>query len=164
MSNEFDYIIVGGGSAGCALANRLSSSKNNNVLLLEAGNSYHPLARMPVSFAMLIDNPKANWRYRSEPEAGTSNRQIPVPRGKLLGGSSSINGLVYVRGQKLDYDIWAQMGNRGWSSEEVLPYFKKLENYQHDCDHIRGKKGPVKISQVSDRNPIYQALLKQEND
>ena len=160
MSNEFDYIIVGGGSAGCALANRLSLSKNNNVLLLEAGNSYHPLARMPVSFAMLIDNPKANWRYRSEPEAGTSNRQIPVPRGKLLGGSSSINGLVYVRGQKLDYDIWAQMGNRGWSSEEVLPYFKKLENYQHDCDHIRGKRGPVKISQVNDRNPIYQALFK----
>ena len=98
--------IVGGGSAGCALANRLSEQKENKVLLLEAGKSSHPLSRLPISFAMLIDNPSANWKYRSEPEEGTSNRQIPVPRGKLLGGSSSINGLVYVRGQKLDYDIW----------------------------------------------------------
>ncbi len=159
-NNRFDYIVVGGGSAGCALANRLSANKINNVLLIEAGKTSHPLSRMPVSFAMLIDNPSANWRYRSEPEPGTSNRQIPVPRGKLLGGSSSINGLVYVRGQKLDYDTWAQMGNRGWSYDDVLPYFKKLENYQNDCDDTRGINGPVKISQVKDRNPIYKALFK----
>ena len=125
---NYDYVVVGGGSAGCAVANRLSSKKNNNVLLIEAGKSSHPLSRLPVSFAMLIDNPKANWRYRSTPEKGTSNREIPIPRGKLLGGSSAINGLVYVRGQKLDYDIWSQMGNRGWSFDDVQPFFKKLEN------------------------------------
>ena len=157
---DYDYIIVGGGSAGCALANRLSEQKENKVLLLEAGKSSHPLSRLPISFAMLVDNPSANWRYRSEPEEGTSNRQIPVPRGKLLGGSSSINGLVYVRGQKLDYDIWAQMGNKGWSFHDVQPFFKKLENYQNDCDDIRGTDGPVKISEVNERNPIFDALFK----
>ena len=160
MEKSFDYIVVGGGSAGCALANRLTSKAENNVLLIEAGKTSHPLSRMPVSFAMLIDHPTANWRFRSKPEITTSNRKIPVPRGKLLGGSSAINGLVYVRGQKLDYDIWAQMGNRGWSSDDVLPYFKKLENYQNDCNDDRGKTGPVKITQVTDRNPIYDALFK----
>ena len=159
MSNRFDYIVVGAGSAGCALANRLSSDKNKTVLLLEAGKSNHPLSRIPVSFALLIDNPTANWRYRSHPDEKTSNRQIPIPRGKLVGGSSAINGLVYVRGQNLDYDIWAQMGNKGWSSEEVFPFFKKLENYVNPCEDLRGKKGLVNISQVTDRNPIYEALF-----
>ena len=156
---EYDYIIVGGGSAGCAIANRLSANKNNNVLLLEAGKSSHPLSRLPVSFAMLIDNPNVNWRYRSTPEEGTSNREIPIPRGKLLGGSSAINGLVYVRGQELDYDIWSQIGNRGWSFDDVQPFFKKLENYQNECDEIRGISGPVKITEVTERNPIYDALF-----
>ena len=128
MSNRFDYIVVGAGSAGCAVANRLSFDKNKSVLLLEAGKSSHPLSRIPVSFALLIDHPTANWRYRSHADEKTSNRNIPIPRGKLVGGSSAINGLVYVRGQNLDYDIWAQMGNKGWSSEEVFPFFKKLEN------------------------------------
>ncbi len=155
----YDYIIVGGGSAGCALANRLSERKENKILLIEAGKPSHPLSRLPISFAMLIDNPSANWRYRSTPEKGTSNREIPVPRGKLLGGSSSINGLVYVRGQQLDYDIWAQMGNKGWSFDDVQPFFKKLENYQNNCDEIRGTDGPVKISEVNERNPIYEALF-----
>ena len=104
MNKNFDYIIVGAGSAGCAVANRLSKDPDNQVLLIEAGNSSHPISRLPASFALLIDNPNANWRYRSEPEEATANREIPIPRGKLLGGSSSINGLVYVRGNKLDYD------------------------------------------------------------
>ncbi len=156
---NYDYIIVGGGSAGCAVANRLSENKDNNVLLIEAGKSGHPLSRLPVSFAMLIDNPNVNWRYRSTPEKGTSNREIPIPRGKLLGGSSAINGLVYVRGQKLDYDIWSQMGNRGWSFEDVQPFFKKLENYQNGCKEVRGNSGPVKITEVTERNPIYNALF-----
>ena len=111
MNETFNFIIVGAGSAGCAVANRLSKNPENKILLIEAGNNSHPLSRLPASFALLIDNPSANWRYRSEPEENTSNRQIPIPRGKLLGGSSSINGLVYVRGNKLDYDTWAQMGN-----------------------------------------------------
>ena len=160
MNNNYDYIIVGAGSAGCAVANRLSENPQNNVLLIEAGRASHPVTRLPASFALLIDNPLANWRYRSEPEESTGNREIPVPRGKLLGGSSAINGLVYVRGNKLDYDTWAQMGNTGWSYDDVLPFFKKLENYQGELSEIRGGDGPLKVSEVTDRNPIYDGLFK----
>ena len=160
MDNNFDYIIVGAGSAGCAVANRLSENPKNKVLLIEAGRAFHPVSRLPASFALLIDNPLANWRYRSEPEESTANREIPIPRGKLLGGSSSINGLVYVRGNKLDYDTWAQMGNTGWSYEDVLPFFKKMENYQGEVTDIRGNDGPLKVSEVNDRNPIYDGLFK----
>ena len=160
MDNNFDYIIVGAGSAGCAVANRLSENPKNKVLLIEAGRASHPVSRLPASFALLIDNPLANWRYRSEPEESTANREIPIPRGKLLGGSSSINGLVYVRGNKLDYDTWAQMGNTGWSYDNVLPFFKKMENYQGEVTDIRGSDGPLKVSEVSDRNPIYDGLFK----
>jgi choline dehydrogenase len=160
MNNNYDYIIVGAGSAGCAVANRLSKNHQNNVLLIEAGRASHPVTRLPASFALLIDNPLANWRYRSEPEESTGNREIPVPRGKLLGGSSAINGLVYVRGNKLDYDTWAQMGNTGWSYDDVLPFFKKMENYQGELSEIRGGDGPLKVSEVTDRNPIYDGLFK----
>jgi choline dehydrogenase len=160
MNNNYDYIIVGAGSAGCAVANRLSKNNQNNVLLIEAGRASHPVTRLPASFALLIDNPLANWRYRSEPEESTGNREIPVPRGKLLGGSSAINGLVYVRGNKLDYDTWAQMGNTGWSYDDVLPFFKKIENYQGELSEIRGGDGPLKVSEVTDRNPIYDGLFK----
>ena len=160
MDSNFDYIVVGAGSAGCAVANRLSENPKNKVLLIEAGRASHPVSRLPASFALLIDNPLANWRYRSEPEESTANREIPIPRGKLLGGSSSINGLVYVRGNKLDYDTWAQMGNTGWSYDNVLPFFKKMENYQGEVTDIRGSDGPLKVSEVSDRNPIYDGLFK----
>ena len=160
MNSNYDYIIVGAGSAGCAVANRLSENPQHNVLLIEAGRASHPVTRLPASFALLIDNPLANWRYRSEPEESTGNREIPVPRGKLLGGSSAINGLVYVRGNKLDYDTWAQMGNTGWSYDDVLPFFKKLENYQGELSEIRGGDGPLKVSEVTDRNPIYDGLFK----
>ena len=112
---QYDYIVVGAGSAGATLATRLSENPRWRVLLLEAGPASHPYSRFPVSFGLLIDNARANWRYESEPEPGTENRPIPVPRGKMLGGSSAINGLVLVRGQPLDYDTWAQMGARGWS-------------------------------------------------
>ena len=160
MNNNYDYIIVGAGSAGCPVANRLSENPQHNVLLIEAGRASHPVTRLPASFALLIDNPLANWRYRSEPEESTGNREIPVPRGKLLGGSSAINGLVYVRGNKLDYDTWAQMGNTGWSYDDVLPFFKKMENYQGELSEIRGGDGPLKVSEVTDKNPIYDGLFK----
>ena len=160
MNNNYDYIIVGAGSAGCAVANRLSENPQNNVLLIEAGRASHPVTRLPASFALLLDNPLANWRYRSEPEESTGDREIPIPRGKLLGGSSAINGLVYVRGNKLDYDTWAQMGNTGWSYDDVLPFFKKMENYQGELSEIRGGDGPLKVSEVTDRNPIYDGLFK----
>ncbi len=156
---QYDYIIVGAGSAGAALAYRLSENAANKVLLLEAGKASHPYSRLPVSFGLLIDHPGANWRFTSEPEDGTANRAIPVPRGKLLGGSSAINGLVYVRGQTLDYDTWAQLGNRGWSWQDVEPLFLRMENYEKGGDGVRGKGGPLSVSEVPDQNPLYDALF-----
>ena len=130
------YIVVGAGSAGAAVANRLSADLRNKVLLLEAGRASHPWSFIPIGMARLIRNPAANWLYSSEPEASTNGRRLPVPRGKLLGGSSSINGMVFVRGQAQDFDTWAQMGNRGWSYNDVLPIFKRIERL---CR--RGRRG-----------------------
>ena len=127
-ADQFDYIVVGAGSAGSVVANRLSASGRHRVLLLEAGPPSHFWSRIPIGYAKLIDNPAANWCYSSEPDEGTGNRRIPVPRGRLLGGSSSINGMVFVRGQAQDYDHWAQLGNRGWSYQDVLPFFKQMES------------------------------------
>ena len=158
---EYDYIVVGAGSAGGTLASRLSENSKAKVLLLEAGAASHPYSRMPLSFGLLIDNPAANWLYQSEPEPNTANRQIPVPRGKLLGGSSSINGLVWVRGQPLDYDTWAQMGCRGWSWRDVAPLFTRMENFvDGDGSNGRGTDGPLKVSTVPDQNPLYDAIFK----
>ncbi len=158
---EYDYIVVGAGSAGGTLASRLTENSNVRVLLLEAGAASHPYSRMPLSFGLLIDNPAANWLYQSEPEPNTANRQIPVPRGKLLGGSSSINGLVWVRGQPLDYDTWAQMGCRGWSWRDVAPLFTRMENFvDGDGSNGRGTDGPLKVSTVPDQNPLYDAIFK----
>ena len=162
MENRtFDYIVVGAGSAGSVLANRLSANGKYQVLVLEAGRESHPWSRVPVGFARLIENPAANWLYSSEPEAGTGNRRIPVPRGKLLGGSSSINGMVFVRGQAQDYDTWAQFGNRGWSYREVLPIFRDMESYQGEADdQYRGRGGPLKVTQSNETGPLYDALIK----
>jgi choline dehydrogenase len=159
MSDEqFDFIVVGAGSAGCALANRLSKDPSHRVLLLEAGPRSNLISQVPISFATLIDNPAANWCYRSEPEEGTANRAIPMPRGRLLGGSSSINGMVYVRGQALDFDTWAQLGNRGWSHDDVLPIFQRMENYADDGGPSRARGGPLRVGLVADKNPLYDAL------
>ena len=157
----YDYIVVGAGSAGSVLANRLSADPKYKVLVLEAGRESHPWSRVPVGFAKLIENPAANWLYGSEPEASTGNRRVPVPRGKLLGGSSSINGMVFVRGQSQDYDTWAQLGNRGWSYREVLPIFRDMESYQGDGDdEYRGRNGPLKVTENIESGPIYDALIK----
>ena len=160
---NFDFIIVGAGSAGCVLANRLSASGRFTVLLIEAGKASHPLSPVPVSFSRLIDNPKANWCYASEPEPAMAKRSIPVPRGRLLGGSSAINGLVYVRGQRLDYDTWAQLGNRGWSFDDVLPIFQRMENYEFGADEWRHQGGPLHVSAVADQNPLCDALINAGN-
>jgi choline dehydrogenase len=160
-SQTFDYIVVGAGSAGSVLANRLSADPKHKVLVLEAGRESHPWSRIPVGFARLINNPAANWLYTSEPDEGTGQRRIPIPRGKLLGGSSSINGMVFVRGQAQDYDQWAQLGNRGWSYREVLPIFKDMESYQGEGDaDYRGRNGPLKVSENFETGPLYDALIK----
>ncbi|MFL5256308.1 MAG: GMC family oxidoreductase [Rhodopila sp.] len=160
-SQTFDYIVVGAGSAGSVLANRLSANPQYAVLVLEAGRESHPWSRVPIGFARLIENPAANWLYSSEPDAGTGQRRIPIPRGKLLGGSSSINGMVFVRGQAQDYDTWAQLGNRGWSYREVLPIFRDMESYQGDGDEeYRGRSGPLKVTENRETGPIYSALIR----
>ena len=162
MENQaFDYIVVGAGSAGSVLANRLSGDGRHKVLVLEAGRESHPWSRIPVGFARLIENPAANWLYSSEPDAGTGQRRVPIPRGKLLGGSSSINGMVFVRGQSQDYDTWAQLGNRGWSYREVLPIFREMESYKGDADdEYRGRDGLLKVTESNETGPLYDALIR----
>ena len=140
---QFDYIVVGAGSAGAVVAHRLSANPRNSVLLLEAGPAGHPWSRIPVGYARLLTNPAVNWLYSAEPEANTKGRRIPVPRGRMLGGSSSLNGLAFVRGQAQDFDTWAQLGNAGWSYQDVLPFFKRMETYESGGDdHFRGRSGP----------------------
>ena len=158
QGGTWDVIVVGAGSAGSALAARLTEDPKLKVLLLEAGAASHPYTSIPMSFAFLMSHPTANWRYKSVPEAGTANREIPVPRGRLVGGSSAINGLVYVRGQPIDYDTWAQFGNRGWSYEDVLPVFRRMENYEHGGDDWRTQGGPLHVCESYDQSPLYDAL------
>jgi choline dehydrogenase len=156
----YDYIVVGAGSAGAAVANRLSTNPRNEVLLLEAGRASHPWSFIPIGMARLIANPAANWLYSSEPEASTNGRRLPVPRGKLLGGSSSINGMVSVRGQAQDFDIWAQMGNLGWSYTDVLPFFKRMESYSGDGDDgLRGHEGPLRVTNPEPRDPLFATII-----
>jgi choline dehydrogenase len=156
----YDYIIVGAGSAGAVVANRLSTDARNKVLLLEAGPANHPWTRIPVGYARLISNSAANWCYSSEPEVNTNGRKVPVPRGRLLGGSSSINGMAFVRGQAQDFDTWAQMGNQGWSYESVLPFFKRMESYEGGDKRFRGHDGPLRVTNPEPRDPLYAALIK----
>src|SRR3954452_24918414 len=157
----YDYIVVGAGSAGAAVANRLSADPRNKVLLLEAGRASHPWTFIPIGMARLIKNPAANWLYSSEPEASTNGRRLPVPRGKLLGGSSSINGMAFVRGQAQDFDTWAQMGNRGWSYAEVLPFFKRMERYEGGGDDdYHGREGPLVVTTPQPSEPIFQVIIK----
>ena len=159
QSQTYDYIVVGAGSAGSVLANRLSADGKYTVLVLEAGRESHPWSSIPIGFAKLIDNPAANWLYSSEPDEGSGQRRIPIPRGKLLGGSSSINGMVFVRGQSQDYDTWAQLGNRGWSYREVLPVFRDMESFQGEGDaEYRGRGGPLRVTENNETGPLYDKL------
>ena len=157
---DYDYIVVGAGSAGAVVANRLSADPRNKVLLLEAGPASHPWSRVPVGFAKLIANPAANWLYSAEPEANTNGRRIPVPRGRMLGGSSAINGLAFVRGQAQDFDTWAQMGNQGWSYADVLPFFKRMESWEGGDDRFRGRDGPLKITNPEPSDIFCSTVIK----
>lgn len=156
----FDYIVVGAGSAGCVLANRLTEDGTATVLLLEAGGrDTSPLIHIPVGYAKTLKDPKVNWLYATEVDPTSGDRPHVWPRGKVLGGSSSINGLLYVRGQAADYDHWAQAGCTGWSHADVLPYFRRAEGNERLTDDRHGTDGPLNVSDITDRHPVSDAVI-----
>ena len=157
---EFDYIVVGAGSAGCVLANRLTADGKYSVLLLEAGpRDTNPWIHIPLGYGRLFKEHAVNWMYQTEPEPGLNGRNVFQPRGKVLGGSSSINGLLYVRGQHQDYDRWRQRGNLGWGYEEVLPYFKKAEDQTRGGGDFHGVGGPLPVSDWRHSDPLSMAFV-----
>jgi choline dehydrogenase len=169
-AGTYDYIIVGAGSAGCVLANRLSADPKNRVLLLEAGGDDRPLhnpkqlwsnlmIHTPIGFGKTLNDPKVNWLYETEEDKGSGGRKHKWPKGKVLGGSSSINGLLYIRGQAADYDGWRQMGNEGWSYQDVLPYFVRSEHQERGPNDFHGTGGPLNVSDMTEQHPISGALL-----
>ena len=159
--DSYDYIVVGAGSAGCVLANRLSADPASRVLLLEAGGSdTSPWLHVPVGYFKTMHNPAFDWCYLTEADPGIADRRLQWPRGKVLGGSSALNGLLYVRGQPEDYDRWAELGNPGWSFDEVLPYFMKSEDNSRGASEFHGVGGPQKVSDLRLRRPIAEHFIK----
>jgi len=157
---EYDYIIVGAGSAGCVMANRLSESPSNRVLLLEAGRpDSNPFIHIPAGLANLSTNKRINWAYETEPQAELNQRKLYWPRGKVLGGSSSINAMVYIRGQAEDYDNWAALGNPGWNFDSVLPYFLKSQDQQRGQSELHGTDGPLAVQDLRYTNPLSKVFL-----
>lgn len=162
---SFDYVIIGAGAAGCALANKLSQDPNITVCLLEAGPpDRHIMIKIPAGFTKMVGLKKYTWGFQSEPEAQTGNRQIPLVQGRTLGGSTSINGMIYIRGQKKDYDGWEAKGNIGWGYESILPYLKSLENRPSGDPAYAGTAGPVNVTEVSWRDPICSAFIEAANE
>jgi len=160
MTDQFDYVVIGAGSAGCVLANRLSADGTTTVALLEAGaRDWNPWIHVPVGYFKTIHNPDTDWCYVTEPDPGLNGRSLKWPRGKVLGGSSSINGLLYVRGQRQDYDRWAELGCTGWSYDDVLPYFRKAENQSRGEDSYHGVDGPLQVSDMSFKRPICDDFI-----
>ena len=156
---EADYVVVGAGSAGCALAYRLAEA-GRDVLVIEAGGSdVGPLIRMPGALSYPMNMPRYDWGFRTEPEPGLGGRTLPVPRGKVIGGSSSINGMVYVRGHAADFDHWAESGAAGWGFADVLPYFKRMENWHGGTSEWRGDSGPLHVSRGKRANPLFAAFI-----
>lgn len=160
MTSSFDFVIVGAGSAGCVLADRLSENGRYTVCLLEAGGSTrHPFVRIPAGWAATFRNAAFDWGYTTEPEPELNHRKIYWPRGLGLGGSSAINGMIYIRGHGIDFERWAQAGAEGWSYEEVLPYFRRAERQQHLYDDFHGTEGPVYVQDGRDRRDIHDAFI-----
>lgn len=160
MSQEVDYIVVGAGSAGCVLANRLSEDSRNSVCLLEAGPADKSMwIHIPIGYGKTMFHKTLNWGFYTDPDPNMLNRKIYWPRGRTLGGSSSINGLIFVRGQKADYDHWAELGNAGWSWDDCLPYFRKLENNDLGEGPTRGTKGPLNATSIKAKHPLVEAFI-----
>ena len=160
MAETFDYVIVGAGSAGCILANRLTADGKNTVCLLEAGPpDWNPYIHIPAGFIKTLTNPKVNWLYESEPSHWTAGRNIAVPRGKTLGGSSSINGHIYNRGQRMDFNNWAQRGNQGWGYADVLPYFRRCETRVGGEDSFRGRDGNMTVTDLNYSHPLCETFM-----
>ena len=159
-SDTYDFIVAGAGSAGCVLANRLTASGQHRVLLIEAGPpNTNPWLHIPLGYGKLFTDTRYNWCYQTEPQPECHGRNVIAPRGKTLGGSSSINGLIYIRGQAEDFDHWRQLGNTGWSHEDVLPYFRKAEDNERGADAHHGAGGPLGVSDVRDKHPLAQAFI-----
>ena len=160
MTETFDFVIVGAGSAGCAMAYRLSEEGKNTVCVLEFGGSDRgPFIQMPSALSYPMNMKLYNWGFESEPEPGLGGRRLATPRGKVVGGSSSINGMVYVRGHAKDFDTWEEMGAKGWGFRHVQPYFKRQETSHGGEDGWRGTNGPLHVKRGPRTNPLYQAFV-----
>jgi choline dehydrogenase len=160
----FDFVVVGAGSSGCVMASRLSEDSNCRVLLVEAGGADRSFwIHIPIGYGRTIVDPKVNWRFETEPNPELGGRRIYWPRGKVLGGSSSLNGLIYIRGKRSDYDHWRDLGNDGWGYDDVLPYFKRAEDQENGANEFHGTGGPLTVSNLRDSNPLYEAYIESAN-